>query len=208
MFKQICITSGLVLALAFAGCASSGQDRSKASVASLKQTHAQLDTASRHVDGALAAMNSLQYGPDLQKKFNTFTKEVKGLESEANAVRKSAAAMRSRSADYIKKWQSEMSKTGNAELQQAAETRRAAIQSRFGEITNAHDAVRDAYTTFHSDLVNLRTYLSNDLTEAGIKASAPAMKKANDDATILRQKTADYRTILRDVAGDMTGAQM
>lgn len=208
MLRQLTIMAGLVLSLAFTGCASSGGDRSKAAVASLKQTHEQINATSKHVDAALASLNSLQYGPDLQKKFDQYKKEVSAIESNAASVKKSAADMHARSADYIKKWQAEMDKTGNEELKQAAAQRREQIQARFGDITAAHDAVRDAYTTFHNDLVSLRTYLSNDLTDAGIKASAPAIKKANDDATVMRQKSATYRQLLRDVAGDLKGSSM
>lgn len=208
MMQRLYVVSGLILALAFVGCASSGKDRSKATVASLKETHEDINAGSKHVDAALAALNSLQYGPDLDKKFDQYKKEVSAIESDAKKVKQAAADMHARSAEYIKKWQAEMDKTGDAALKEAAASRRAAIQSRFGEITAAYDAVGNAYETFHNDLVSLRTYLSNDLTEAGVKASAPAIQKANADAQTMRQKTAAYRAILRDVAGDMKGSSM
>lgn len=204
MFRQHKLSLVLILASALAGCASSSQDRPKAAVNSLKQTQGQIADVGKHIDTAMAALNSMQAGPDLEKKFGKFSSEVDAIDDDAKSVKKSAADMHARSKVYIAKWQSEMDTTTSPELKQAAAARRAAIQSRYGEITKAIDDSRDAYQTFYAGLASLRTYLANDLTAAGLQGAAPAIKKVNDDAAVMRQRIATARGLLSEVAGELT----
>lgn len=206
MFTRIGIcTSLFALVLGgLVGCSSNKSGSSGQAIQSIKSTQKAMDDVGKHIDAAMSSLNAMQVGGDLPKKFATFEKEVKAIESRAAASRKASEDMHARSEQYITTWQAEMAKTTNPKLQEAAAQRQEQIRARYGEITAAYDEVRNEFSEFHEDLVSIRTYLANDLTPGGVQAAGPTIQKATENAQSLRAGADKVREILRSLASDMS----
>jgi type IV pilus biogenesis protein CpaD/CtpE len=189
-----------------AGCAKDeGRERSGKAVGTLKETRAELANASKQVDEVLAAASGVQSGQgDLKAAYDKYKKEVAQTEEAAQDSRKRAQDMRARSAEYQNKWQQEMSKVTNPDLKAAAQARAAKVRGRYEMISAKAQDARAAYEPFMTDLKDLQTYLSNDLTPAAVQAASPVFEKVNASGQVLKQKLAALRQELDDVAAEMS----
>jgi hypothetical protein len=195
---------GLSMLLA-GGCSSNGQERAQSTVNGLQDTRKQIADVHTQVDKVLAAMNAMQGASDLKTTFSKFSDEVDNTQSEADDVKKSVQDMKDNSADYIKKWQDEMSAVTDPTLKSVAQARQAAVQQHFAEIQTKFEAAKDAYKTFYADLTSLRTYLSNDLTADAVTAAKPAFDKANADGATVHAKGKDLTDTLDQVTSALPG---
>jgi hypothetical protein len=114
--------------------------------------------------------------------------------------------MKDNQAEYIQKWQDEMSTITDPSLKAAADARRAAVQAQFSNIEAKYSTARDTYKVFYDDLTSLRTYLSNDLTPAGVTATKSMFDKANADGATLHTQAKDVTDTLDQVTNAMPGA--
>src|SRR2546421_11856775 len=90
------MTLAMGMAVAFvAGCSSSGRiGESEKAVEGFQSTKEGLTRAQVRVDKALAALNQLSGGGDLQKSFSNYSDAVSDLEGTAADAKKRAEAMR------------------------------------------------------------------------------------------------------------------
>jgi chromosome segregation ATPase len=195
---------GLSMLLA-GGCSSNGQDRAQTTVSGLQDTRKEINDVHGQVDKTLAAMNAMQGTNDLKTAFSKFSDEVDNTQSEASDVKSKVQDMKDNSAEYVKKWQDEMSSITDPTLKSVAQARQAAVQQHFTEIQGKYEAAKDAYKTFYTDLTSLRTYLSNDLTPDAVTAAKPAFDKANADGAALHAKGKDVTDALDAVTAALPG---
>lgn len=179
------LSLGLMLA---GGCASSGGTRSQSAVASIAQVRQQIADGKTQVDTVLASMNAMQGSTDLAGAYEAFSDEVNKTQSMADDIKSSVADMNSRGQEYIQKWQEEMVNVTDPNLKASAEARRQAVAQRYSDVQVAYSAARDSYRVFYSDLMGIRTYLSNDRTPDGIAAAGSSMDQAIADGKTLKAK--------------------
>ena len=92
-------------------------------------------------------------------------------------------------------WQQEAAAITSPEVKAATQTRQAEVKSTLGELSAAGKKAGDAYQPFIGDMKDIRTYLSNDLTQAGVKRLDRTIQKA-------RQADAGLQKALDDQPGE------
>jgi chromosome segregation ATPase len=187
------------------GCSSNGQQRSQTAVEGLQDTRNQIVQGHAQVDKVLAAMNAMQTTNDLKSAFSNFSDEVDNTDSQAQDIKASVQNMKDNSAEYIQKWQEEMSTITDPNLKSVADARRTAVQNQFSNIEARYATARDSYKVFHNDLTSLRTYLSNDLTPAGVTATKSMFDKANADGATLHTVANDLTSTIDQVTNALPG---
>lgn len=187
------------------GCASDpGRERSAGAVGGLQQTRSELAAARKQVDQVVAAAAAVQSAQgNLAPAYDTYKKEVAETESKAQDVRKRSVDMQARGQEYRAKWRAEMSKVDNPDLKAAADARAAKVEQKYATITAKAQEVRTAYEPFIKDIKDLQTYLSNDLTPAGVQGARPAFDKVRTEGNALNQKLDALQKELDDVAATM-----
>src|SRR5688572_2916657 len=207
---SLCVLS--VAALSFlAGCAfddepkqTAGEQRASSAVAGLKETKGELTSAKGQIEKTTGAMNAIRDGQgSLQTEFATFNSEVAKTEARAKQARERAQDMRARSGQYQSKWRAEMAKVDDPALRAAATDRANKVRERFEAITTKANEVRDAYDPYMKQLKSIQTYLSNDLTTAGVQSATPVFDKAAADSKVVTEKIDALIAELDAVASSM-----
>jgi hypothetical protein len=201
------LVTGVALAVAAAGCASTGVDRAETATASLKDLKKEALTMRAQIDKTLASLNALQGADDLKESFNEFAGQVDDVGSEADTMNDQADDMKSRLDEYVKKWQEEMAQVTDPSLKAISEQRQAAVKTRIGEIQARQQAAAAAYKAFYGDLTGLRSFLSNDLTPDGVIGAAPTIKKANDDRATLKDLGDQLISVLDQVSAGLSSSK-
>jgi hypothetical protein len=196
--------------LVLTGCSSNkktgGEQRSAAAVTGLKETRAELVSGKAQIDKTLVSMNAMRDGQGLPAKFKTFNENIKQTDAMAAKARARAADMRARSAEYQSKWREEMGKVEDPTLRAAATERANKVREHFDDIKREADETRSAYVPFMNQLKSVQTYLSNDLTPAGVQAAAPVFEKATTEGKTVTTKIDALIAELDQVASSLSPA--
>jgi hypothetical protein len=136
---------------------------------------------------------------DLQGTYNRFSTQVDQVNAQSEKLKSLTDDMKSNVQAYITQWGEEMSQVNDPSLVLTADQRRLEVQKHYGEIKTDQQAFSDAYSTFYEDLTSLRSYLSNNLTTASVKAAEPSIKKANDDRAAMKTKADTLLKAIHDV---------
>ena len=196
-----------------AGCSSggdkttAGEQRSAAAVGGLKETRAELAAGKAQIDKTIAAMNAMRDNQGaLPAEFAAFGEEIKKTEAQSEKTRTRAADMRTRAKQYQEKWRDEMSKVEDPALRAAATARADKVRDRYDGITTKANEARAAYEPFMKQLKSVQTYLSNDLTPAGVQSASAVFDKATAEAKTVTEKIDAVIKELDDVASALVPA--
>jgi len=204
----VLVVSALIGAL---GCSSGkdkktgGEQRAGAAAGGLKETRNELSTARAQIDKTLFSMNRLRDGQgQLQTEFTEFNAELKKTDEQAAKVRARAADMRTRATEYQTKWRQEVANIDDPALRAAANTRADKIRERYDAITAKANEVRTAYEPFIKQLKGVQTYLSNDLTPAGVQGAGDVFDRATANGKTVGEKIDAVIAELDSVAANFT----
>ncbi|MBN1423683.1 DUF2959 family protein [Candidatus Fermentibacteria bacterium] len=177
---------GVVICLS--GCASTGMQRSERTGASMKAVERDLNQAIAQVDATKAALEDLirPGQADVKKAFKQFSASVDKMETLGERLFDHADKMSAQGKDYFEEWRKEGNTYKNPEIRALSEQRRADLSAIFAKVPEASVGVKGAFTAYMSDIREIHTYLSNDLTPKGVETITPIAQKAVRDGDSLR----------------------
>ena len=192
-----------------AGCAATpGYVRADRTGARMSELRLELASVKDAVEGSLTALDGLaqQTETDSRQVFEVFARSVEVVQSAAEKARARAQAMRVRGEEYFAGWERELAGLKNSEIRRIAEERRAKQKEEFTRIRTVAEAATDGLAPFLSDLRDLRTFLGNDLTVAGIASARDIFSKTKDDAAKVEKALDGLIADLISVAAALTPA--
>lgn len=196
---QVWLGVGLV-ALAVAGCATRGYDRTTRIADNMAKQTAGMQAAKPQVDAMLASLDSLVRAEgDMKPAFKKFSDTLDETEKAAARARKGAESIREQEAEYMAAWEQEAAAITNPEVKAATQARQAEVKRTLGELSAAGKKAGDAYQPFISDMKDIRTYLSNDLTQGGVKRLEPTLQKARQGGAGLQKALDDFNQVSQRV---------
>lgn len=175
-------------AIGFAGCSSTGIQRSEKATTTMQTTDNDIKLVSVQLDATGASLDELikPGQSDIRKAFDLYTENVSKIEKMESKFSKHSEEMQTRGKDYFEEWQKDGEKYKNSQLQQLSEQRRIELEEIYGKIALNSVGVKDAFKAYVSDVKEIQKFLSNDLTPNGILAIAPISKKVNKDGDNLK----------------------
>ena len=188
------------------GC-SSNKKQAKEKVQAIESIESIADECQKGIsqaDQVIAAIDELQSGKKLKSAYGKFNKAVKRLEASADRVTKRRDSMQRNRDAYIKRWQEDLEKVQNPEVQASLAERMKAIRANFEDVQNAANGVRLAYQPLMRDLRDLQKALALDLNPAGVSALQPALDRARSEAITLKDEIAELQAELTEIAGSMS----
>ena len=66
------------------------------------------------------------------------------------------------------------------------------MKAKLGDLSQTGKVAGDAYEPFISDMKDIRTYLSNDLTTGGLRKIEPTIEKARRDGAALQKALDEF----------------
>jgi hypothetical protein len=171
------------------GCESTGMQRSEKATTTMQTVADGISQVAAQLDATGASLEALASTgqSDVGKAFQAYSANVARMDSLEKQFTKHADEMSSRGKDYFAEWKKQGDAYANPQIRELSEQRRAALGEVYGKIAEASIGVKDAFQAYMSDLKEIRTYLSNDLTAKGLDAIAPSKDKVVRDGENLRE---------------------
>ncbi len=188
--------SGLIV-----GCASTGYEKAGTTSTSLQAAAQGVDHALIPLESVVVTLADLvnNPGPDMTPQFQKFSLAVDQLSASANEVGSRTTAMQSQGEAYFQKWDQELAKIQNDDIQTRSLDRKNAVAARFQQVRVSYGKTDAAFAPFMSDLKDIRTALATDLTAGGLASVKGLAGKANAKAATLRESlihlSADFRKL-------------
>jgi hypothetical protein len=178
-------------ALVVNGCKTTGYKQADKTGEGISNFRDEVINVQKAVADSLVALDQLvaQAATDPREAFKNFAKAVGDVESAAKKAKSRADTMRNRGEAYFKEWQDQLQTVANPEIRALAEERREELQKVFSSISDVMQDAKTKFEPFLADLMDLRTFLSTDLTIAGMDA-------AKDTVGQIRKEGRDVKTAI------------
>lgn len=196
---QITIALLLTVFVTFAvGCATmskNGVKRAEKTTTSMQTVDSDIRQASMQIDNVKTTLDDLiktgqspaAQPDDVKVAYTEFSKNADNMEKTGNKLNKHIDEMASRGNDYFEEWGKEGGTYTDPQIQKLSEENRARLNSTFRDLQLATASVRANLNAYMSDLKQIQTYLSNDLTQQGIAAISPIANSLQQDGAKLKQ---------------------
>lgn len=149
--------------------------------ADLRDAVMQVDTVDASIDTLLGAEGALN------SAFARYSRNVEEMERVGEELEQHVDAMRTQGFDYFAEWREQTTDVSNPDVVDISEARHEESRAAFTELTRSGVDVKRTLQTYISDLRDIETYLSNDLTPAGVKAIEPVAEQARKDGEALQE---------------------
>ena len=95
-------------------------------------------------------------------------------------------------AEYFTEWQRQAAEITNPQIKAATQARQAEVKGNLESLSRTGRTAGEAYDPFISNMKDILTYLSNDLTPGGVKRLEPTIEKARRDGAALQKALDDF----------------
>ncbi|WP_441000120.1 DUF2959 family protein [Fodinibius sp. SL11] len=196
----------IIAVFGIAGCASTGMQRSQDTRTTMETMDNDIKSASLQLDATGASLDNLMRSDqtDVKQAFDSYKENVATMEAIEKKFAKHAEQMKAKGNDYFEEWKKEGSEYKNPEIQRLSNERRAALREVYGKIAENSIGVSEAFKMYVSDVKEIQTYLSNDLTPKGIKAIAPTSTKVVSDGDHLKQAIQNVQIAIQNARAEMS----
>lgn len=187
------------------GCATTGMDRSVKTSSSIKDVDSEIRKTMVQIDVTAASLDALIVaGPsDLKKAFTTYSKNLEKLDDEGNRTIKRLDEMKAHSKEYFSEWEKEGVAYKNPEISQLSTERRLKLAEIYARVPAAGAGLRSSYLAYMTNLKEIKSYLSNDLTPKGLETIDPVAKKAVQDLNTLKMSFQPVIVALDEIKAEL-----
>jgi hypothetical protein len=191
------------------GCASNNMDRSVMTSNSIRDVDSEIRALIEQIDITGASLDALVAADSsaLRSAFNTYSANVDRLERQGKLVQKRIVEMRANSTEYFSEWERQGNAFTNPRIRELSEQRRAALAQIFKQVGVSGTGVAEAYQAYLTDLQEIRLFLANDLTPAGIRQLQPIAQKTSVDLAVLKESLVPVLNALDRIKAELYGGK-
>ena len=196
---------GLFLAgLLCVGCAQTGFQRSTGIADTMAKQTQVIQEAKPQVDAMLASLDELTRAQgDMRPAFKKFSETLDDTEKVAARARKTGDTIREKEAEYFAEWEKQAAEIQNPQIKAATQARQSEVKAKLASLGQTGKVAGEAYDPFIANMKDVRTYLSNDLTQEGIKKIGPTIDKARRDGAALQKALDDFNRASESVQASL-----
>lgn len=188
------------------GCATTpttSMDRATKTTTSMQAVEADYKQASVQIDATSTSLEDLikPGQTDMKKAYGAYAGNVEKMEQLGKRLDMHTEQMRSRGQAYFAEWETSYT---SPEIRELSERRRNEMREIYAKIPEASIGVSGALKSYLTDIKDIQTYLSNDLTPQGIETMRPMAQKAVTDGDNLKETVKPVLTAIDRVKTEMT----
>jgi uncharacterized protein YPO0396 len=175
----------VLMLLPLVGCSStSGNQKGEATVGRMENLHDGVSTLQTQLTATSSSLQDVcdKAKEDPRPAFAAFDKNLSATEASYKRIESAIADARASADAYFADWEKQNATMTDASMKEAAQERRAKLTKALDPVVESMNEVRDELTPLLARFKDARTYLSNDLTPAGIKSITDTCKKLGSDA--------------------------
>jgi hypothetical protein len=162
------------------GCATTGMQQSAKTGTTMNAVEHDIQQAVAQVDATGASLQELVRPgqSNVKEAFKKYSANVDKMEDLGKRLFQHADKMSAQGKDYFEEWRKQGNAYTNPQIQALSEQRRADLSAVFARIPEASVGVKGAFKAYMTDIKEIKTYLSNDLTPKGVESITPIAQKA------------------------------
>lgn len=189
-----------------AGCTSSGMERSESTTVTMLTVESDIQRIVKQIDATGLSLDNLLNlnQSDTKKAFDRFTTNVDLMESLEKSFNRHAEEMQARGKEYFSEWKKEGAQYSNKEIQNLSDQRRNDLSAVYGRIAGNSTGVKVAFRSYVSDLQQIRTYLSTDLTSKGLDSIGDVTRRVVRDGSDLKYAIQDMQSAIETAKMEMS----
>jgi len=192
------------------GCGTtSGYKQADKTGAGIAEFRDEIVNGKNAVDATMKSLSTIAAtaNTDPRKAYEQFSKDVANLESTSAKIRKRSQTMQAQGQAYFKQWEIELAQVSNPEVRKLADQRKAALQKTFETIRQQSEPMKAKFDPWMADLKDLKVYLGNDLTIAGVDSAKTLFTKTTHEGLEVQESMDALVTELNTVAATITPAK-
>ena len=184
-FGAMILGSGLFLS----GCVTTGMQRSSNTGTTMRAVEDDYQQAIVQVSDTNASLEVLvdRNPVDEKKALGKYSVNVKKTKEAEKRLFAHSDKMRTQQKEYFEEWRKQGNAYVNPQIQALSEQRREDLSGSFVKISEASVGVKGSFKSYMSDLEEIKTYLSTDLTPKGVEAITLVVHKAVEDGERLKE---------------------
>jgi chromosome segregation ATPase len=193
---------GSLLLITISACAtSSGADNAEAAANVMREAKQALTDAPAKITAVSTSLDALSKdGVDMKAEFKTYGEHVDALVQHRDYLRSLNAKIEQSRGTFTQHWEMRMKDIKNEDLRKRAEERRAALVEKFGEMKKTADAAREEFDPWMQTVVDVRTYLENDLNPTGVASVKDQVRKVRNGAASVNKKLTSIVESLEELS--------
>ena len=166
-----------------------GADRAAAASAAVTRFRDETAKTGEAIGKAMAGLDELSraISGDARTALDAFARSVAELDTQATAMSGAADSMRTATSAYMTAWENESKSLVNPDLRLRALDRRTEVKDALGKIDAVLKEAQPALLEQRTQLRDVRTYLSNDLTPRGLAVVKDVQAKARENGAKVRK---------------------
>lgn len=141
---------------------------------------------------------------DVKRAFDVYSKNVSKIEKMEKGFSKHAEQMTKSGKKYFKAWDKDKNEYDNADIQRNSDERREALGNIYDRIAENNKGVKEAFKIYVSDVNEIDSYISNDLTTKGITSIASISDRTVRNGDQLKKELVNLQSAIEDARGEMT----
>lgn len=196
----------IIAVISIASCTTTGIQRSKEATTTMTTMDSDIKLIVVQLDATGASLDELTKpgNSDVQKAFYLYKDNVSKIENMEKDFAKHTDEMNARGKDYFEEWEKEGDKYKNPRIQQLSDDRRIELSGIYGDIATNSIGVKDNFKAYVSDVKEIQTYLSNDLTPKGIESIAPISGRVVRNGDKLKVAIQDIQMAIKKANIEMS----
>ncbi len=181
----------IIVAFIVSGCGTtSGLERSEAMQTSMDRVDQDVEAITSKVNSINSALNELtrQGQGDIRGAYERFSEQVNELRDLERQFEDNTNRMESNAETYFEGWARSDDQYENREIQRKSEERRSEISQRYDRINQSSSVVKENLRSYVSNINEIESFLSNDLTSQGINSISDIAENAVDEGEQLKNE--------------------
>ena len=206
-FKPGSVIAILLLAIMItAACSTTGIQRSEDVQSDMRTMDNDIKLIIVQLDAIGASLDELTKPgqADVKRAFDVFSNNVSKIEKMEKDFSKHADQMTKSGKKYFEAWDKNKNQYDNPEIQRSSDERRAALGKIYDRIDENNVGVKDAFKTYVSDVSEIESFISNDLTTKGITSIASISDRTVRNGSHLKNELANLQSAIEDARAEMT----
>lgn len=176
MNPRIAIASLILLPAFFLGSAcqssSSGSQKAESTAMSMDGLRSAVETLKGKVNAAAGSLATVveKGAVDPKAPFEQYKKDVAAVVDGLTKAESNLKTIKSQGQAYFAEWEKQAATIKDPDLKESANERRTRLAKAIEDVSAAMDEARAEIGPFVTNIQDVQTYLSNDLTPAGIES--------------------------------------
>ena len=170
--------------------ASSGHEKADSTAMHMDELNAAVAAAKAKIHASAASLAAVveQAEHDPATPFAQYKKDVAAVEGAAEQCKANLQALQSQGQTYVAEWEKQAATITDPELKRIADERRAKLAQAIEAVAAAMQTAAAELSPYRTQLKDMDTYLSNDLTPAGIHSVSDRSKRMSKEADSICEK--------------------